>query len=348
MKDPADLQPGLDQTFPSEAWEDQIGYKAEMQQVEPATSDMSPGTASQPAAGKFATGLVLQQKATDSVTGDELAQIAQYQQDLLELRLWMTQQSMTEDEKIEQGRFPKVDAMFKQGVGWPTQQPEVQGGNNGAGQGASGGDTGQVGDTGGGASAPGPQDSLDAQTPQTDERTQAYSLRGDDGGAATLIIGPLDIQEDFEIIPEIGSTLAQDDQFKQASIQTFFQVAAANQDVFNKRAAAEKLAMTIPGITAEDALMPPQPPKGPDIKISVSIQAKFEDLPVDVKQAVLSGAGLPTAGAGAEHVLQMPGKLADAADAVDRLKGVPSEHQPQPPPEAAKPSPKPNGKAAVQ
>lgn len=159
----------------------------------------------------------------------------------------------------------------------------------------------------------------------------ATSMTGIPGEQAREItIDPLDIQEEFEIMPEAGSTLSDDDDFKTNAIKQGFMLAAANPDVLNKRAFAQKLIATIPGISIEEGMAPPPgpppPPPGPQIHINLGITAKYEDLPSDVQTAILQMGGLPTAGTearspvqAAQHAAKAIGAVRDAANAATEL-----------------------------
>jgi len=256
VKDHRDLQAFQDHPFPAEAFSDQAQYIREMQQVDSGAADFAPGTPSVPQAGRLATALVLQQKATDVVTADELRQVDEYLRDVLELRLAMTQQVMQETAEIQTGVKEVVEAEGIRNEGMP----------------------------------------------------------------AILKVDPLEIQEDFEIFPETGSTLAQDDEFKRAAREKFYVLASSNPQLFNQRKAAELLVETIPGLTKEEALNPP--PQGPQIpppRMSVTLSMKPADLPGDLLAMLLEQAGLPSEGLKAQRALALPRQVADAAEAIDEL-----------------------------
>ena len=255
--------------LPGEAFQDQAQLVREMQQVEPATTDFSPGTQGVPQAGKFATTAVLQQRSTDTITADELSQIDLFLTDLLELRLAMNQQALSDAVKVPKGYDHRIDAL--------------------------------------------------SERMQTDQG----------GDVANISIDPMEIQEDFQIIPETGSTLAADDEYKRTAVERFYQLAVQNPAVFNVRKAAEKLVQTIPGITAAEALMPENnAPPTPDIKMSVSMQIKFDELSTDVQTKLLGMLGMPTEGTQAKGMLDMVGHLSDAADAASNLQQPDHEQAP--------------------
>jgi len=265
VKNHADIQFRQDPPFPTSAWQDQAQYVREMQQVDPATADFAPGGDTVPQPGKLATGLILQQKATDTVTQDELNQLNYFIKEIMELRLWMNQQAMESAVTIERGEM---------------------------------------------------------------QRMTALSFRTDATGPVSITVDPMEIQEDFDLFPEAGSTLAQDDEFKRAAIERGFLVAAQNPDVFNKQAFAQKLAQTIPGMDAQEALAAEPPPEpGPQVRINFSVTAKFEELPGDVQAAVLGMGGLPTEGVKITAGLNAVEKFGRATAAADDMLSPSTEEQ---------------------
>jgi len=155
------------------------------------------------------------------------------------------------------------------------------------------------------------------------DRIDALSLFSN-GEARSIVVDPMEIQEDLELIPEAGSTLAADDEFKRNTLLQAFSLAAANPDVFNKRAFAGPLASTIPGMKQADALSDPNPPPPqPEVRFNVSVAVKWTELPADVRVALLSTGGLPTAGTSAQAVLDLTGKVNEAAAHAAELEAPP-------------------------
>ena len=146
------------------------------------------------------------------------------------------------------------------------------------------------------------------------DRTDALSLF-QDGGVKSITVDPMEIQEDLELIPESGSTLAADDDYRKNTIMQGYQLAISNPALFNARPFGEKLAAMIPGIKIADALKPdgppPQPP--PEVRINVSVSVKWPELPGDVQAAILSAGGLPTTGIQTQNMLSLPAKINEAA-----------------------------------
>jgi hypothetical protein len=155
-------------------------------------------------------------------------------------------------------------------------------------------------------------------------RFDAMSLRTDGARPRTITISPMDIQEEFQVLPEEGSTLADDDEYRTKALMQGFQLAAGNPDVFNKRAFGQKLAQTMPGMSVDEAMAEVQPPPPPPIRIGVNVQIKFSDLAPDAQAAVLQEAGLPTHGtevlAAIHHTTESIKKIGEAANAATDLE----------------------------
>lgn len=155
-------------------------------------------------------------------------------------------------------------------------------------------------------------------------RLDAMSLRTNGAAPKHIKISPMDIQEEFQVLPEEGSTLADDDEYRTKALQQMFAIAAANPDVFNKRAIGQKLLQTTPGISVDEGMAPVQPPPPPPIRISFSVTAKMENLAPDVQAAILAEAGLPTHGTevlGAiHHTTEAVKKIGEAANAASDLE----------------------------
>jgi hypothetical protein len=165
------------------------------------------------------------------------------------------------------------------------------------------------------------EDALEIQkgdSPRIDQIIEAISERTQGGNPKVIRIDPMDIQQEFEILPEEGSTLADDDQYKVQKLQQGFMLAAQNPDVLNKRVFAAPLAKAI-GVDPEAAILPPSPP-APPVKIGFNVTAKFEDLSPDVQAAILQSVGLPSEGQAmlslvrhGSQAVQHVGAAADAA-----------------------------------
>lgn len=108
----------------------------------------------------------------------------------------------------------------------------------------------------------------------------------------------LDFQGDGEVVPEAGSTLADDDQGKVEKATYLYSLAAANPNLFNLEKARDEVLIAYgKGRELHEwAAPPPQPPPPPQPdppKMSVSV--KFEMLPPLVQEALM-GAYVPALG----------------------------------------------------
>jgi hypothetical protein len=153
------------------------------------------------------------------------------------------------------------------------------------------------------------------------------------GNPRTIRIDPMDIQEEFEILPEEGSTLANDDAYKTQRLLQLFQVAEGNPDVFNKKAIGAALLQAFPVVSMEEGLAPDAPPSGPPVKIGFNVTAKFEELAGDVQARILEMGNLPTEGtlamATVKHVADSVEHVGRAADSAAKL--VQPAHEPRQP-----------------
>jgi hypothetical protein len=142
---------------------------------------------------------------------------------------------------------------------------------------------------------------------------EALSERTQGANPRTITIDPMDIQEEFQIVPEEGSTLAEDDQYKTGRTLQGFQLAAAFPQIFNLRSMGAKVLKSFPMFSPEEDLLPPQQPPPPQPKISFTISAKFEELAPDVQAAILGEAGLPS------HGTEVLGTIRHTAEAIHHI-----------------------------
>ena len=148
--------------------------------------------------------------------------------------------------------------------------------------------------------------------------------------------GPLDIQEDFEAMPEQGSTLALDDELKKAGAFEIYQFALQNPTIWKLPAAARLVAETYPGHTTEELLVSDeeraqaeeaaasQPPP-----LKASLQIKFDDLPKSVQGAIIQKYGIPIS-PGDQKIMEITEgiqKVSEAADSVDNLTSTGEEEE---------------------
>lgn len=163
------------------------------------------------------------------------------------------------------------------------------------------------------------------------QQTDAISLNNQGGQARMIDVSPMDLQEDYEILPEQGSTLSADDEFRVAGLQQIFAIGERHPDIVNLRAVITKLAEATPGINAEDIILPPPPPQPPvpPVKMNISISVKWEELPPDVQASILQHEGLPTELTHAKGIGKMIEHASDAADAAANLEAPVDHSTPQ-------------------
>jgi hypothetical protein len=99
---------------------------------------------------------------------------------------------------------------------------------------------------------------------------------------------PLELQEDFEVYPEMGSTLALDDAIKKNQAQEIYDRAIAAPQVWDVKEAALRLARAS-GVPEPDKLLaqPAPPPPPPEPKVSGSVNVKVE-ADAETSQVLLS------------------------------------------------------------
>lgn len=109
---------------------------------------------------------------------------------------------------------------------------------------------------------------------------------------------PLELQEDFEVFPEMGSTLALDDEMKKQQAQAIYDRAIGAPQIWNVQEAASRLATASGAPEPQKLLMPPPPPPTPMdkilsiLKLNGSLAVKFETLPTEVQDQFYEAAGL--------------------------------------------------------
>ncbi|MEE9569787.1 MAG: hypothetical protein V3W37_10400 [Candidatus Binatia bacterium] len=220
--------------IPPDAWQQEAQILRMLQLGEPALTDFGAQTQGTPETQKVATLALLQQRAGESLSSDELQQLSESISDETTIKLHMLQQA-------QQGELEVPPRYFS-------------------------------------------------------------SLRSQDGGgqAVKSRMDPLELQEDFEVFPEMGSTLALDDIDRRRDAVTVYQVARENaidatgQPVWDVREAARRLASTFRGRGSKDLILeqqPPRPDEGP--KVSVSVSINYKDLEADLKQFVRKFLGAP-------------------------------------------------------
>lgn len=151
-------------------------------------------------------------------------------------------------------------------------------------------------------------------------RVQGLSQRY--GNTVAITLDPMEIQEDYEIEPEAGSTLAIDDEFRRMNAQTLYQLAASNPVVFNITEAAKLYVETIKGADPSKLINPPAPMPPPPPKSNINVAVKFELLPADVQRMIITEmtGQEPSSALEGHQALNDVIKMSEAADAATNLQ----------------------------
>jgi hypothetical protein len=135
---------------------------------------------------------------------------------------------------------------------------------------------------------------------------------------------PLELQVDFEVEPEMGSTLALDDAIKKNQAQEIYDRAIAAPTVWNVQEAALRLARAS-GVSEPDKLMAPPPPPPPppppqEPKISGTVNVKVE-ADVETSHVLMSKVfGIAPPSPQDTEVAQAHEKLAEAAESAKHAR----------------------------
>lgn len=159
------------------------------------------------------------------------------------------------------------------------------------------------------------------------EAAYGLSARTEDGSPRLVRILPMDWQNELQVQPEQGSTLATNDEYRIKGLQQFLQLGMGHPEIINLRAVFTKLADATPGVNSEDVILPPPPPQPPTppVKMNISLSVKWDELPADVQTAILQHEGLPTHMTHVEGVGKLIERTSDAADAASNLE-APVDH----------------------
>jgi hypothetical protein len=144
-------------------------------------------------------------------------------------------------------------------------------------------------------------------------------------------LGPLDFQTEFEVEPEMYSTLALDDQDKRNDAMQICQLAMGNPAVWNIYQAAKDVAATFRGRSNEDLVNPPRQPQMPPIKLSANLAIKFGSLPQPIQDEIFQAVGLPVdqTHSGLGHMNETLGGISQVASPISNLSGEPMGAQPE-------------------
>jgi hypothetical protein len=137
-------------------------------------------------------------------------------------------------------------------------------------------------------------------------------------GPRVVSLGPLDLQVDCEVFPEALSTLATDDVDKQRLAREIYALAMQNPRIWSLPKAAQLVAQTFRGHTAEELLNDPNktPPPIPPLKLTVN----WKDLTPEIQNNLLMRMGImPGEG---QQLAAEEDKLSKLRSAADHLAGL--------------------------
>jgi hypothetical protein len=110
-----------------------------------------------------------------------------------------------------------------------------------------------------------------------------------------MSVEPRDFQIDGEVMVEVGSTLADDDERKMQQAMTLWNIGAGRPDLFNQQKLRDALLVNL-GKARElpEWVAPPPPPPVPPpaVRPSLNISARLEDTPPEMQELVLQAAGV--------------------------------------------------------
>lgn len=260
-----------------------------MQLGEPALTDFGEQSQAAPESQKRVGIAMLQNRVSESLSQDELEQLSESLARETTIKLLMKQQTMNQPEEVEQQWFNMdrlKEAMNEAGA------------------------------------APGAMEELQARHPAF-LRGISLAAGGDLNFPKKFVMDQLEIQEDFEVYPELGSTLALDDVMKKQEAVEIYTLASGNPLIWNVRAAARLLATTFKGARAEDLILPeppPDQPKGPEPKVNIGLSIKWAELDETTKAEILQNMGLqPPADMPLRETIEGIKKLSEGADAAANL-----------------------------
>ena len=138
-------------------------------------------------------------------------------------------------------------------------------------------------------------------------------------------LGPLDIQQDYEVFPVQGSTLALDDEIRKADAEKIYALASADPATWNKKKAAQIVAETFPGQNPKELInQEPPRPQLPEAKMNISLSLKYEDLDENLKTQLLAKVGIDVSkGQATREFLEGVKKTAEAAKAAQEMTEEP-------------------------
>jgi hypothetical protein len=105
-------------------------------------------------------------------------------------------------------------------------------------------------------------------------------------------LSPYEIQEDIDVEPAVGSTLAQDDEFHRMAWERLYQLGQQDPVNWNVNEIAKGYAKCIRGADASKLVNPPSQPPPPLPKVSIAISVKWAELPAGIQEKLMTGQGV--------------------------------------------------------
>lgn len=140
---------------------------------------------------------------------------------------------------------------------------------------------------------------------------------------------PVHFQIDGEIVSEVGSTLADDDEGRVVKATNLFQAAMSRPDLFNQEKARDEYLIAMgKGRELQQWAAPPPPPPVAEMKANMSVQVKWEFLSEQERIEFLKRAGIEIT---VEEMPGGPGPLVDPAAAAQEGGPPPGPPMDQPP-----------------
>jgi len=128
--------------------------------------------------------------------------------------------------------------------------------------------------------------------PQYSQKVEGLTQRY--GKASVCNLDFMEIQQEILVEPAAMSMLSVDDDIRRTGALQLVEMAGQMPQVVDPYYAARFFASTIRGIDPDKAVPPPKPPTPPPPqppKVSVTVAAKWPEIPADMKASIVTGAG---------------------------------------------------------
>jgi hypothetical protein len=152
------------------------------------------------------------------------------------------------------------------------------------------------------------------------------------GKASVVNLDFMELQQEIMVEPAAMSMLSVDDDIRRTGALQLVEMAGQMPQVVDPYYAARNFASTIRGIDPDKAVPPPKPPTPPPPappKVSVTVAAKWPEIPADMKASIIQGAGGQVTPAEMtefqhEDTMRGIGQLSTAANHADNLMSTKS------------------------